>query len=185
MPYCATADLLLGQLETRLPAEVNMSEYISIVADEIDARLGFLYEVPFETVGVNALPPHQVKLLKSINAKRASGRIIMAATIASEDSVVHQYAMYLMQEADIELAAIANGDVRLSAPPIGPDGLPLEPTDDPEMDDPLARIPGAVSRDLYSATAAFEATVYQGDNVPWAPNDGERALWTLPYPRGH
>ena len=185
MAYCTSADLLLGQLETRLPVEVNMTEYINIVADEIDARLGVMYEVPFETAGVNALPPYQVKLLKSINAKRASGRIIMAATIASEDSVVHQYAMYLMQEADIELAAIANGDVRLSAPPMGADGLPLEPTSDPELEDPYARIPGAVSRDAESATVAFEAYAYQGELVLWAPNDGYRADPALPYPRGH
>ena len=184
MAYCTTNDLLLGQLETRLPAEVNPTEYITIVADEMDARLGFMYETPFDIAGVDSLPLHQVKLLKSINSKRASGRIIMAATIASEDSLVHQYALRLIQEADLELAAIANGDVRLSAPPIGADGLPLDPIEDPDIDDPQARIPGAVSRDVDSATAAFEAFAYQGEDVIWAPNDGTRALPYLPYPRG-
>jgi predicted regulator of Ras-like GTPase activity (Roadblock/LC7/MglB family) len=185
MAYCTPTDLLLGQLESRLPPEVNMTEYIAIVADEMDARLGFMYEVPFQVAGINALPAHQVKLLKSINAKRASGRVIMAATIASEDSLVHQYALRLMQEADIELAAIANSDVRLSAPLIGTDGLPIEATEDPELDDPQARIPGAVSRDVYSATLAFESSVYQGESVVWAPNDGARPDSALPYPRGH
>jgi hypothetical protein len=185
MAYCTTADLLLGQLESRLPIEVNPTEYINLAADEIDGRLGFTYLTPFDIEGVNSLPLHQVKLLKSINAKRASGRIIMAVTIATEDNLVHQYALRLMQEADLELAAIANGDVRLSAPLVDSEGNPLDPTDDPDDFDPYARIPTAENIDMYSATAAFEAAVYQGQPVVWTPRDGTREWPYLPYPRGH
>jgi hypothetical protein len=175
MPYCTTGDLLLGQLESRLPPEIVANEYIALVADEIDGRLGFLYETPFEVAGVNALPDHQVKLLKSINSKRASGRIIMAATIATEDVAVHNYALRLIQEADLELAAIANGDVKLSAPTVDSDGNPVGPIPDPDDLDPWARVPTATNIDMYSPVVAFEANVMQGQDVNWAPRDGTRS----------
>src|SRR3954469_8662488 len=122
MPYCTNADLLLGQLTTRLPIEIDVDEYIESAADHIDARLGFIYATPFVTEGVDALPSNQAKLLRGINAKRASGQIILAATIATEDNVIHQYGLWLLQEADLELQAIQNGTVKLNAPIVDAEG---------------------------------------------------------------
>ena len=185
MPYATTADLLLGQLETRLPLEINANEYLQAAADHIDARLGFKYVTPFVTTGGGALPSHQVKLLKGINAKRASGQMILAVTIATEDSNLHQYGLWLVQEADLELQAIQNGLVNLSAPLVDSDGNPITPGTDPEDLDPYAAIPTTTNIDMYSATAAFEANVFQGQPTVWAPRDGTREWAHYPYPRGH
>ena len=184
MAYCVLADLLLGQLENRLPPEITTAEYINAAADHIDARLGSMYVTPFVTIGVNSLPSHQVKLLKGINAKRASGQIILAATIATEDTVIHQYGLWLIQEADLELAAIVKGEYLLSAPRVDSEGYPLDPVGDPDDIDPYARAPSATNIDMYSATAAFEAHVHQGQPVVWTPRDGSREVF-YETPRGH
>jgi len=185
MAYCVPGDLPLGQLSTRLPPEVSISSYIESAADHIDARLGFRYVTPFDVEGVDSLPPHQVKLLKGINAKRAAGQIILAATMASEDSALHQYGLWLIQESDIELQAIMNGDVMLSAPLVDSDGYPLDPTTDPDDADAYARVPTAYNIDMYSPNAAFEANIMQGQDVIWSPRDGTRSYpHDVPYPRG-
>jgi hypothetical protein len=185
MAYCTPADLLLGQLGTRLPPEINAIDYINAAADHIDARLGVTYVTPFITAGVNTLPLHQVKLLKGINAKRASGQIILAATMATEDNALHQYGLWLVREADLELQAVQDGTVRLSAPLVDSEGFPLDPTTDPDDVDPYARIPGAYNIDAYSPNAAFEENVMQGSDAVWSPRDGSRFGPRFPYPRGH
>ena len=177
--YCDVSDLLLGQLTTRLPPEADAQEYIDAAANHIDARLGFQYVTPFVTEGVNALPDNQIKLLKGINAKRASGQIIMATTIATEDQQVQAYALYLMQEADLELKALQDGLVILNAPRIDAEGNPVE-GDDPSLADPYARVPTAFVIDAFSPNAAFEANIMQGQNVGWNPRDGSRVF---PYQR--
>ena len=184
MSYCTLGDLLLGQLESRLPPEITTNEYINAAADHIDARLGSMYVTPFVTIGVNSLPSHQVKLIKGINAKRASGQIILAATIATEDTVIHQYGLWLIQEADLELAAIVKGEYMLSAPRVDSEGYPLDPTEDPGEVDPYARVPSGSNIDMYSANAAFEAHVMQGQPVVWTPRDGAREVY-YQTPRGH
>lgn len=185
MAYCVPADLPLGELTGRLPVEISVNSYINAAADHIDARLGFMYLTPFEVEGVNSLPSHQVKLLKGINAKRAAGQIILAATLATEDSVLQQYGLWLIQEADLELQAIQSGEVRLAAPLVDSDGLPLDPTTDPDDADSYARVPTAFVIDAYSPVAAFEANFYQGQDTVWSPRDGTRSYPYSPYPRGH
>lgn len=184
MAYCTVADLLLGQLTTRLPPEIDVNEYMESAAEHIDARLGFMYATPFVTEGVEALPANQIKLLKGINAKRASGQIILAATIATEDNLIHQYGLWLLQEADLELQAIMNGTVKLNSPLVDSEGNEIPPTIDPGLEDPYARIPTANNIDAYSANAAFEANIMQGYPVVWSPRDGSRNF-NVPTPRGH
>ena len=185
MAYCISADLPLGQLAARLPTEISVNTYMNAAADHIDARLGFRYVTPFDVEGTGSLPLHQVKLLKGINAKRAAGQIILAATMATEDSVLQQYGLWLIQEADIELQAIISGDIMLSAPLVDSDGYPIDPTTDPDDADAYARVPTAYNIDMFSPNAAFEAHVMQGEDVVWSPRDGTRSYPYLPYPRGH
>lgn len=180
MAYCEIEDLQLGQLATRLPPEVDAQQYIDDASDHIDARLGFSYVTPFITEGVNALPSNQIKLLRGIASKRASGRIILAVTIATEDSNVQAYGLWLLQEADLELKAVQDGAVLLSAPRLDPDGEVIGETEDPTDSDPYANIPTANNIDAFSPNAAFEANIMQGYDTPWRPRDGSVAF---PYQR--
>lgn len=168
MAYCDTDDLLLGPLTGTLPSSVDPVKYIDLAAEQVDSRLGYSYVVPLP---IATLPDHQKFLLKSINYKLASGRLIMAIAVATEDPAVHGYAARLIAEADLELAAIVNGDVLLTAPRATDTGG-VAPGTDPSLEDAFARIPGATNRDASSAVTAFEENIMQGDDSSWSPNAG-------------
>lgn len=172
MGYVEPTDLLLGELTNALPASISPTQYISMTAEEIDAKLGVMYAVP---VNIATLPNSQGSLLKSIHRKLASGRIIMAATIAHAESAIHGYAVQLVKEAQMELMAVANGDVVLiGAERVDGDGAPRGDIADAEVADPRARVPGAYNRDEYSAVEAFEynfmrPTLEPEEIVTWSP----------------
>ena len=154
MAYVEETDLLLGELTNTLPASISVTEYLAMTQDEIDSKLGVMYVVP---VDVDNLPNSQGSLLKSIQRKLTSGRVIMAATVAHSDTTVHGYAIQLVKEALMELMAIANGDVVLvGAERVDGGGEPRGDIDDAEVADPDARVPGATNRDDFSAVETFE-----------------------------
>jgi len=86
MSYVEPTDLLLGELTNTLPASISATQYIAMTAEEMDAKLGVLYSVP---INVDGLPNSQGGLIRSIHRKLASGRIIMAATVAHSDTALH------------------------------------------------------------------------------------------------
>lgn len=170
--YVEEDDLLLGELTDTLPATIDVTRYLAMAAQEIDGKLGVLYAVP---VDYQALPNAQGGLLSSIHRKLTSGRIIMAATAHMADSHVHAYGLSLVKEAQMELMAVANGDVVLiGAERVDGDGDPRGDIDDAEIADPLARVPSGTNRDTVSAVEQFEENFMQDDllirsTVPWEP----------------
>jgi hypothetical protein len=176
--YCEVGDLLLGNLQGRLPSQIDPAEFVKHAAEEMDSKIGFVYVTPINVdpepdPPLVALPVPQVLLLKHVCAKLASGRIILAAAIGHEDSTVHQYGLYLVREAEVTLMAIANQEVNLAAPTVDSEGNPDEPVDPPTSIDPMAFVPGGKNRDDFAAVAAFEDN-YMTDNypceaVPWIP----------------
>ncbi len=174
MAYCTTADLMLGALATTIPPSIDKEVFVSMAAEHMDARLGPRYKVPVRPFPpATELPYAERVLLKSINAKMATGRIILTITYPNDEGRLNAYGQRLLAESDLELAAIANGDVLIKAP--GPDVITVGPQpDDPELADPLARIPGVLNRDAFSAVTAFETNIMQGADVAWAPNEGVR-----------
>jgi hypothetical protein len=143
-----------------------------MTAEEIDAKLGVMYAVPIE---IDTLPNSQGSLITSIHRKLASGRIIMAATVAHSETSVHAYALQLVREATMELMAVANGDVVLiGAERVDGDGTPRGQFVDAEVADPQARVPGAKNRDEFSAVEAFEynfmkTSTWGEGAVTWEP----------------
>ena len=158
--YCEEDDLLLGQISTRLPPTIAPADFIENATNEINAKLGFTYAVPFvEPTDGGAepqLPLHQWNLLRDIAAKLASGRIILAATAANQESTIHAYGFYLVKDAEVSLMAIANGDVKFKWPRVNSEGEPLDPAPNPQDTDPMAYIPGASNRDAVSPVETFE-----------------------------
>ena len=162
-------DIVVGQ-------GVDRTRFIQQAADDMDAKLGWIYELPLrrqgQTIDPQApvidptddwknLPTHQVLLLKGINNKLASGRLILTLDIAGEGSTLHAYGWQLVREANAELAVLSNGEVFLAAARI---------TDDQaEHDD--SRIPGISQPDSESLVLGFENTVMRG--VPWYSRPGE------------
>jgi phage gp36-like protein len=111
VPYSTIDDLLLGDLP--LGSKIDPIRFVQDAADEIDSVLGFRYVTPID-VSDSADTKRYVKLLlKRINNHLASGRLILAADIGGEDSVLHAYGVSLIQEATAALCQIVNGTVSL------------------------------------------------------------------------
>lgn len=120
MAYAAVSDLLLGDL---IVAEsIDRQKFVDLAAEEMNSKLGWVYELPLRGAGSAPsatswleLPAHEVSILKTINNRLASGRLILSLYIAGEDSQLHAYGYQLVQEAMSDLMLIANGNVSLSA----------------------------------------------------------------------
>jgi hypothetical protein len=168
--YCATEDLLI-QPDMILPVSLEKSRFIEFASSDMDAKLGYIYVTP---INLSALPQNQAKLLRSICAKLASGRLIMAAAMTSQDSAVHQYALFLVRQAETDLMSIANGQVDLTAPLVDFRGSPIEGgISHPQDVDPYARVPTGWNPDRSSMVNAFEETVMDGSGgAPiWRPSE--------------
>lgn len=172
MAYCEETDLLLsGGLVT---GSTEKAKYLQSAADEIDAKLGYRYATP---IAIETLPANQRKLLKTINAKLASGRLIMSNALGGQDASVNAYAHYLIKEAEMDLMSIANGQVDLAASLVDATGTGIGTIADPTTEDTYARIPTGWNPDQTSAVTVFEKTFLGGEDWMWTPgqniaNDG-------------
>lgn len=103
--YCDVSDLLIGDL--RLPAAVSVLKYIESAAEEMDSRIGNVYRVPV-TIDPDKRQAYvaTITFLRSINARLASGRIIMAVASFMELNSVHAYAKNLVDGAMKDLEQI-------------------------------------------------------------------------------
>lgn len=96
-----------------LPRSLDPEKYVQDASDEIDTQLGFVYEVPIVATEGVTLPRPVTLLLKRINNLIASGRVIMAAAGATQDSDVNAYGRSLVAEGQAALASIAKGIIVL------------------------------------------------------------------------
>jgi hypothetical protein len=154
---------------------VSAADFVKSASEEIDSKLGFTYVVPFKQTGDDALPDYQWKLIKDTAAKLASGRLLLAATSAIENATIHAYGLRMVMEAEANLMAIANGDVRLSARRVDASGDPIvgDPPN-PQDEDPFAYIPGGSCYDATSPVLAFEENFMRPTYAPgwvetWTP----------------
>lgn len=142
-----------------ISSQLDLGKVVQEAADEMDSRLGFLYKLPLRPpAGALALPDYQVLLLKQINNKLASGRLIMQVAIAGEDRSLHAYGLRLVTEATNDLMLLANGEVSLSAvrQPVT-EGVP-------------DRTPAIFNHDEESAVDMFESAVMRrGESATWTP----------------
>lgn len=106
--YCETDDLLLGDM--LLSEDLNRYTYINAAASEIDSRIGYIYELP---LNLEALTVAAGSILKNINAKLASGRLILAIAVGGEQQGLHAYGNSLVQEAYAELQLVLSGSLPL------------------------------------------------------------------------
>lgn len=176
MPYSVEGDLLLG--DVLLGPGFSKAKAVQDAADEMDAKLGYLYALPLRPItpeGENplpapdpgepdnrwkSLPAHQVLLLKGINNRLASGRLILAMAVGQEGTTLHAYGYNLVQEALAELLFLANGTAILDAEKM----VPVDP------DEIGNKAPVAVNHDSESLLEGFESTVMRGK--PWYSRPG-------------
>lgn len=109
--YCAEADLLVGDMPVN-PA--SAAGFIQAATDEIDSALGVNYALPIDLTAADAT----VELyLKRVAALLATGRLILAQSVGSEDQSTHAYGRYLLEEGKMLLREISTGDMVLYGVP--------------------------------------------------------------------
>lgn len=156
MPYSDAADLLVGDMI--YPPGFDKDKYVTLAAEEMDSKLGYLYQIPLAPVNP-PLPEYQTLLLKTINNKLASGRLIMDISVGAELAAVHAYGSRMVNEALRDLVLIANGDVLLDA---------VRRVDGTV--EAGSRVPGVRNQDSESLVLGFENTVLRGE--PWYSRPG-------------
>lgn len=156
MPYSAVSDLLVGDL--LISNKVDKAKFVTDAADEIDSKLGFRYKIPLTPIPpATVLPIHQILLLKGINNKLASGRLILTLDITAEDRSLHAYGLRLVTEAMNDLMLIANGDIDLTVDPL----LPANEDD--------SKVPAIKNFDAESGVDAFYNQVMREEPWYWMP----------------
>lgn len=119
--YCEQADLQIANI----PLPSDAQKYVMSTAEEIDSKLGMRYVTPIVVTETPANRPTRL-LLKNINSWLGAGRLLLASGAPGEDDQLHQYAIYLVREAQAALASIMDGTVPLpGATPINTDSPPV------------------------------------------------------------
>lgn len=150
--YCEAPDLHTGGLT--ISAKTNVYDSINGAADEMDAKIGQVYQLPLD---LSAAPKFVTALLRKTNAFLASGRLICAQALNSEDGKAHAYGAQLIKEAQGDIDAIFNGSMQLINVPKLPGNF-------------KSNAPSIVNHDAFSALDAFEefSQRYNG-TVIWHP----------------
>ena len=156
--YCEVSDLLIGDLI--LPVEIDAGKYITSAAEEMDSRIGVLYTTPIEIEEADKEKFRAtITFLRSINARLASGRILMAAATALELTTVHAYARNLVEGALADLKLIEDRKYILQGA--------KENTNPPETY--VSSRAYSYNQDAVSAVDGFYAAVDPGNGVPNKP----------------
>lgn len=142
MAYCATADLVLGDIP--LPGYINTSERVNDAADEIDSRIGYIYQTPINIEQGSPVERPARLLLKRINSHLASGRILLAIAAPSEQTSLHAYGWSLVKESLDALEQIKDGDIVLEGAPTAENAV-----------QPAATVPLISNLDPESSVEAF------------------------------
>lgn len=140
MTYSAVGDLLIGDVSL---VGVDSERYVVSAFDEMNSRLGYIYELPIVMDAGTA----GALTLKKINNFIASGRLILAVASGAEDNSLHAYGQSLLQQGYAELALVLNG----SLPLVGADRI---------LADTAVGGPEILSHDSASGVEAFEAEFY-------------------------
>lgn len=158
MAYSRESDLLLGDL--MISPKFDKRSFVDDAADEIDAKLGFIYKLPLAGEGDVELPPHELLLLKQINNKLASGRLILTVATAGEQNALHAYGLRLVTEATNDLMLIANGVVDLTAVRLGVGATEVRDS-----------APSIHNHDAESGVDMYEGAVMRPGGAYWNPGE--------------
>lgn len=109
--YCQPDDLLLGNIPA--PDSASPEKYCVDGADEIDSRIGHIYQTRIDIADTSSIKRPARLLLKRINVWLATGRLLMATDAPGEENQIHAYALKLVNDASAALDMIANGSVIL------------------------------------------------------------------------
>lgn len=155
MTWALESDLLLGDLET---GHLDKTQYLEFAEDEIVSHLGITYALPLPT-----LSAHNQLTLKVLQARLASGRLLLAMAAGGEDSELHAYGRHLVEMGMSDLYRVGKDfelfdDAGNPIPTIASQGS--------------SRAAAAIQPDVANSMGPFEIyerDVHAGGYDAWAP----------------
>lgn len=158
MPYCTPDDLLLGDIIVSPDSPLDV--WVTRAAEEMHSKLGYRYTIPIvPRMGLGGLSLVDTLTLKDINVKLASGRWLASQSQESEQSSVHAYARWLLNDALQMLNRLANGD------------LPLDSAELAEnIQEEGSTLPGIINHDEVSLVDVWEDNVMR--DTPYSGRPG-------------
>jgi hypothetical protein len=160
--YCEVNDLLVKDNGMMFSPTFDFMKFIVSAAEEMDGMMGEIYDLPLagSAGGWTTLPLYQQLLLKQINVKLASGRILLTLQASGDTRALHAYGAKLIDEALAMLLPIINGDVVLETPG--------------KNEEIRANSPISAHHDTESLVDAWEALVHRGENTLAMPGEYEK-----------
>lgn len=140
--YSVVSDLLLGDVQ--IGTAIDPQKYVDDAADEMNSRLGMVYNLPLPLV---SMPEFVKTILKLVNNRIASGRLLMAAAAAAQSHDLHAYGLSLVTDGYTDLGKILGGEIVLEGAVRRTNGN-------------QALAPTVTNRDGVSAVEAFEDYFY-------------------------
>ncbi len=168
--YCTDVDLLLTQ-NLPMPTGLSKAKFVQDAADEINTQIGSLYKTPvtFDTAEDQEKYAVTMTFLKQLNARLATGRLIMALDAAGQNSQLHAYGLFLLKEVKDILQQIKDRDIIL-------EGAPVNSNDPHELGAPGPKV---FQLDAFSGVEAFYGIVqnpliYNPETIFGARESGAR-----------
>lgn len=169
MAYCEVNDLLVRDNGMMFSPTFDFVRFINSASEEMDGMLGEIYSLPLASAagGWKTLPVYQQLLLKQINIKLASGRILLTLQASGDTRSLHAYGQRLLDEAMAMLMPLINGTVRLDTP--ARDAVALQTS------------PVIQNHDSRSLVDIFENVVHRGEDDIAVPGNASTPTVTFQY----
>jgi hypothetical protein len=170
--YAPSDSALLGGIPVSSPSELD--GFFEDAADEIDAAIGAIYEIPVtRSLTGGSLPGVTGLFLKRINRYLASGRFILARAAGGEDDNLHAYGLSLVREAQNAIMGIANGSTQIDAKRLV--------TDDRDQ----RKAPAIANAEAASNVDSFYGYMTGTDGMVFSPTSGPFGVGALEVERGY
>ena len=169
MAYCEVNDLLVKDNGMMFSPTFDFMKFIVSASEEMDGMMGEIYDLPLagSSGGWTTLPLYQKLLLKQINVKLASGRILLTLNASGDTRALHVYGAKLIDEALAMLLPIINGDVVLDIPG--------------KNNEVRANYPVIAHHDQESLVDSWEKLVHRGEDVLAMPGVSVTPVSTFRY----
>lgn len=120
--YSKVEDLLTGDVP--FSAALDPTRFIQDATDEVDSYIGLRYKTPLDMTAESPMVRPARLLVKRISNFLASGRLILAQSIGTEDRNTQAYGQSLVTEATKTLDQLAKGVIPLlgAVPAANPGG---------------------------------------------------------------
>lgn len=141
-------------------SNVNLDAFVQNASDEMDSKLGFLYEVPFVQAH---FAPWVWTLIKQTANKIATGRLLLALNSGGEASAENAYGAGLLKEGLTALQEMVTGSMVL------PGATPVASPSSTDGNGPTILV-----ADQFSGVDTFYSNVMDPPlvppyNSPWTP----------------